>query len=81
MEGCGLCDMKGGSAEDMFESLVKLKKIVNNDMRIYPGHSFLLPIGKRYEEVYESNLYLQLTDKEKFVEFRMRKNRNQPKFI
>lgn len=81
MEGCGLCDMKGGSADDMFESLVKLKKLVNNDTEIYPGHAFLLPIGKRYEEVYDSNLYLQLTNKEKFVEFRMRKNRNQPKFI
>lgn len=81
MEGCGACDMKGGNASDMFDSVQKIKRFVDSNTLIYPGHCFLLPVGKRYDEVLENNIYLQLDDKERFVEFRMRKNQKQLRFI
>lgn len=80
MEGCGACDMKGGSAEDMFDSLAKIKRFVSSDTLIYPGHAFSMDVGAPYEKVYENNIYMQLLDREKFIQFRMRKNKTQVKF-
>lgn len=80
MEGCGVCDMMGGNASDMYDSVQKIKKYVDSNTLIYPGHCFLLPVGERYNEVLENNIYLQLNDKERFVEFRMRKNQTQIQF-
>lgn len=80
MEGCGACDMRGGSAAEMYDSLIKLKKSVSQYTQIYSGHAFSLEVGEPYWKVFENNIYLQLTDKEKFIQFRMRKNITQLKF-
>ncbi|SHO44493.1 MBL fold metallo-hydrolase [Anaerocolumna xylanovorans] len=80
MEGCGVCDMKGGNAADMYASIQKIKRYVDSNTLVYPGHCFLLPVGQKYDKVLENNIYLQLNDKERFVEFRMRKNQTQIRF-
>ena len=81
MEGVGLCDMKGGDAGEMYESIRKIKKYISNTTRVFPGHAYYMPVGKTYMEVYNNNIYLQIEDKEKFIEFRNRKNRLPIDFI
>lgn len=81
MEGVGLCDMKGGDAYEMYESIKKIKRYVLPSTRVYPGHAYFLAVGEKYEEVFNNNIYLQIEEKEKFVEFRNRKNRNSVQYI
>ncbi|WP_236905062.1 MBL fold metallo-hydrolase [Clostridium formicaceticum] len=74
IEGCGICTGKGASAEDMFESIQKIKSIVRPDVRIYPGHSYGKKPGYSMEYLMKENIYLHINDKKHFIEFRNRKN-------
>ncbi len=73
-EGCGMCNFPGGDAEQMFNSLQMLKRLVPPYVRVYPGHSYGEEPGQFFEAVMERNIYLQLDKKEHFISFRMRKN-------
>ncbi|MCY9375149.1 MBL fold metallo-hydrolase [Bacillus sp. T17B1] len=73
IEGCGKCNTDGGSAEDMFNSFQKLRNMVPLDVRVCPGHSYGKEAGLTFKEVLEYNLYFQISKKEHFVRFRMRK--------
>ncbi|MGE7828262.1 MBL fold metallo-hydrolase [Paenibacillus sp. NPDC093718] len=73
-EGCGACDGKGASAEQMFYSIQMLKSRLMPTMRLYPGHSFGMEPGLMMSEVEKTNLYLAISDKRSFIQFRMRKD-------
>ena len=72
-EGCGICTGKGADPTKMFDSLQIIKKIINDNTIIYPGHQFHSSIGQTFAFVKEHNIYLQLTTIDSFVNFRMRK--------
>lgn len=74
IEGCGVCHLEGGSAEQMFHSIQRLKKILAPEVRIFPGHSFGQPPGLSMAKLLEHNLYFQLDNMSHFIDFRMRKN-------
>lgn len=74
IEGCGRCDTNGGNAEEMFDSIRKLKAILLPEIKIYPGHSFSNIPGQRMDYILKENLYFQIDEKECFINFRMRKN-------
>ena len=76
-EGCGICNSHGGSAEQMFESILRIKTYVSPDTKVYPGHSFGKKLGYYMSHLMNENIYFQLDKKKNFVDFRMRKN--QPK--
>jgi hydroxyacylglutathione hydrolase len=73
-EGCGLCTCEGGDPVAMFASLAKLKILADDNVLVYPGHSYGLGPGQTFGSLLKSNVYLQISDCEKFVRFRMRKN-------
>jgi len=73
-EGCGICNTDGGSAEQMFESIQRVKSIVTPDFLVYPGHSYGKAPGKTIDYLMEWNIYFQFETIEYFVDFRMRKN-------
>lgn len=75
IEGCGMCNAKGGSADQMYNSVQRIKSVVPPYTRIYPGHSYGKSPGSTLEELMSENIYFQL-DKKKFVDFRMRKNQH-----
>lgn len=74
IEGCGICSGNGGDPEKMFESVQRVKKIVNPYVRIYPGHSFGKKPGYFLSYLLDNNLYFNIREKKRFVDFRMRKN-------
>ncbi|WAT02507.1 solanimycin biosynthesis MBL-fold hydrolase SolJ [Rouxiella chamberiensis] len=71
IEGCGLCPDRA-AAKSMFASLERLKALLSQQVRIYPGHSYVQPPGLTLEQVFRFNLYLSLDDEEVFINFRMR---------
>ena len=70
-EGCGLC-ADADSAYRMHESLERLKRTLSPATRIFPGHSFGSPPGRRFEEVLQENIYLHFRDRDRFAAFRLR---------
>ena len=71
-EGCGICNTKG--AEQMFNSIQMIKKMVAPDVRVYPGHSFGKEPGEPIKHLAKENIYFSIEQKEIFVNFRTRKN-------
>ena len=75
-EGCGTCIAKGGDALDMYNSIAYLKKRLQNDNLIYPGHSFGVFPGMSFGKVKKINMYLGFNDAVSFRNFRNRKNQS-----
>lgn len=73
-EGCGICEDRGSSAEDMFHSIQRIKASIPPHVRVYPGHSFGEKPGQKMESLLKNNIYFQIEKKEHFVNFRNRKN-------
>ncbi|PEW07821.1 MBL fold metallo-hydrolase [Bacillus cereus] len=73
-EGCGVCNLEGGSPEQMYESFQRIKRMVAPNVRIYPGHSYGQMPGYPLGDLKKYNIYISLDEKKQFVDFRMRKN-------
>jgi hydroxyacylglutathione hydrolase len=78
-EGCGICHGPGGAAEDMYRSVQLLKRRLQPDVQIFPGHSFGQAPGRPFGELLKRNVYLQIESREQFVRFRNR--RPQPRAL
>lgn len=74
IEGCGMCSTPGGSPDQLFESIQRLKQTIGPHVRIYPGHSFGKTPGETMDSLFEENIYFQIESKEHFIQFRMREN-------
>ena len=74
MEGCGICTAPGGSAEDMFHSIAKIKQQVPESVLVYPGHTYNVEPGQSLAYLKKNNIYFNIPDKKSFALFRMRKN-------
>ncbi|PPA87170.1 MBL fold metallo-hydrolase [Brevibacillus laterosporus] len=77
IEGCGICSTYGGDPYRMFESMRRIRTMIEPNVLIYPGHSFGIFPDVPMKYVIDNNLYFQIDDVETFVRFRMRPN--QPK--
>ncbi len=74
IEGCGACNFGGGSAEMMYESIQKIKRTIPSYIRVYPGHSFGKSPGVELGSLMKENIYMQIDNKQIFVDYRMRPN-------
>nr|WP_156130425.1 MBL fold metallo-hydrolase [Paenibacillus durus] len=74
IEGCGICNSWGGSPEQMFESIQRVKSSVSPHVRVYPGHSYGKAPGHTLQYLMRENIYFQIDNKENFIGWRMRKN-------
>lgn len=81
IEGCGVCDLVGSNPEQMFDSLQMLKRTIRPNVKVFPGHAFGKQPGVTFSEICRDNIYLNINDKQKFVEFRMRPQQGKVKFI
>jgi len=71
-EGCGICHAPGGCPHAMYRSLQRIKKRVDREVQVHPGHSFGKEPGQTLGHLMRNNIYLQLEDEDDFVSFRMR---------
>ncbi|BCD97039.1 MBL fold metallo-hydrolase [Marinagarivorans cellulosilyticus] len=71
-EGCGMCVGPGSSSVDLYQSLQMLHSQLNDDVHIYPGHKYSIELGQTWKFVKSTNIYLNIRDMNKFVEFRGR---------
>lgn len=76
IEGCGICNTKGGSTIKMFESLNFLKTIILDNDYIYPGHAYVAQVGQKATYMYDHNVYMCIDDVNTFTLFRNRENQN-----
>ncbi len=74
IEGCGNCTENGGSALDMYCSILRIKKQVGDSVLVYAGHTYHYLPGKPISFLKENNIYFLIENKEEFIEFRMRKD-------
>ncbi len=68
--GCGRCDLKGGSPEDMFVTLKNMKQRLPQDMLIHPGHNYSVKPTSTLGEQIEGNPFMHYDDEEAFVNYR-----------
>ncbi|QGZ37639.1 hydroxyacylglutathione hydrolase [Pseudoduganella flava] len=74
-EGCGICPDEQ-AAHQMFDSLERLKARLAPHTRIFPGHTYGLPPGQRFDHVMQHNMYLHFPDRDAFAAFRLRKGQS-----
>jgi hydroxyacylglutathione hydrolase len=79
-EGCGLCPDEM-AAEAMFASLEQLKKRLTPQTRVFPGHSYGVPPGELMSQLLRDNIYLQFSDSQSFVAFRMRRGQDKARLF
>lgn len=76
IEGCGNCVSEGSSATDMYYSIKRIREQISDTVKVYPGHTYYYSPGKEMSFLKENNIYFLIDEKEKFVEFRMRKGQS-----
>lgn len=79
--GCGRCDLRGGSPEDMFVTLKNMKERLPQDMLIHPGHNYSVTPTSTLGEQADGNPFMHYDDAEAFVHYRLHvhdKTREEP---
>ena len=74
MGACGRCDLPGGDAEKMFESLARLRALDPATV-VYPGHDYGTTPSNRLGDEARVNPYLKLAEKDAFLAYRTRPRR------
>lgn len=74
IEGCGICFGEEGNVDDLYSSVMFLKKSFSLETKIYPGHRYFSMPGQTLSFVLKQNIYFHMEDKSKFIQFRMRPN-------
>jgi len=69
INACGRCDLPGGNAEQMYESLTRLSKLDGSTV-LYPGHNYEEKPTSTIEEERRNNPYLQYGNMRDFLRLR-----------
>jgi len=69
--GCGRCDLNGGDPEQMYSTLSKMKKELDADTIIHPGHNYADKKTSSLAEQVEGNPFLHFHDCSEFTNYRM----------
>jgi glyoxylase-like metal-dependent hydrolase (beta-lactamase superfamily II) len=70
INACGRCDLPGGNAEEMYQSLTKLADL-DEDTVLYPGHNYADEPKSTIKNEKRFNPYMQLTNLDDFLKYRM----------
>ena len=70
INACGRCDLPGGSAKQMYESLNRLASLDESTV-LYPGHNYADEPTSTIANEKRLNPYLQSTNLDDFLKFRM----------
>ena len=71
IDGCGRCDLPGGDAATMYNTLYNIISTLPDETIIYPGHDYGAKSSATLSEQKKTNPYLQAKDLEDFLCQRM----------
>jgi hydroxyacylglutathione hydrolase len=71
IDGCGRCDLPGGSLKAMHNSLYKVILKLPDSLLVYPGHNYGDKPFATLSEIKKSNVYLQAADENDFLKNRI----------
>ena len=71
IDGCGRCDLPGGNAKAMYNSLYNILMKLPDDITIYPGHNYGGTPTDTIANQKQTNPYLQCESLEEFLGERM----------
>lgn len=71
IDGCGRCDLPGGDAGQMYDSLYHIIKKLPPETVIYPGHNYGPTPYATVADQKRTNPYLHCASKEEFLQTRM----------
>ena len=69
IQACGRCDLPGGDAKEMYETLKRLASLEENTL-LYPGHNYADEPTSTIGQEKRWNPYLQCRNLQEFLEFR-----------
>jgi len=69
--GCGRCDLDGGDANQLHQTLHDLVTRVPKETILHPGHNYAVKETSTIEEQMDGNPFLHFDDEEGFVHYRM----------
>lgn len=72
IQACGRCDLPGGDAEQMYDSLKRLSEL-DERIVLYPGHHYADEPTSTIGQEKRWNPYLQCKNLQEFLSFRMRR--------
>ncbi len=76
-EGCGNSTQLGGDCSEMFNSIQRLKRTIDDECIIYPGHAFKEEVGQKFSKIKKNNIYLQIISEDIFIKLNeMKSNKN-----
>lgn len=67
INGCGRCDLPGGNAEQMFDTIYNKLMKMNNDTIIFPGHNYAAVKQDTLENQKKTNPYMQYDNLMAFI--------------
>ena len=70
INACGRCDLPGGNAEEMYESLTRLASLDESTV-LYPGHNYADEPTSTIGNEKRFNPYLQTVNLDDFLKYRM----------
>ncbi len=71
IDGCGRCDLPGGNAKTMYQTLYNIIAKLPDSTIIYPGHNYGPKPYATLAEQKRTNPYLTCTSEEEFLQQRM----------
>ncbi|MCE2929489.1 MAG: hypothetical protein LW817_07670, partial [Candidatus Caenarcaniphilales bacterium] len=71
LDGCGRCDMPGGNAEIMFDSIANILMKLPDETVIFPGHNYHHQHCDCLSNQKKTNPYLQYDNLKQFIAKRM----------
>lgn len=69
--GCGRCDMHGGDPAQMFNTLRDMKKNLDPNMCIHPGHNYSITQTSTLSEQIDGNPFMHFEDEQAFSNYRL----------
>jgi len=79
--GCGRCDLHGGDAEQMYNTLKRFGEELPSSIVIHPGHNYAVQKTSTLSDEIEGNPFMHFTEVDQFIRYRMKthdKIRNSP---
>lgn len=71
IDGCGRCDLPGGDAKVMYNSLYNILMKLPNQTVVWPGHNYGPTVNDTIGHQKQTNYYLQCNSLEEFLNERM----------